>query len=281
MRFSQRLGLTPVKVDVQIDSMDDDLKVALWNAFSGAYVEKYKETSFPDSKLRELFILIWRDFLKKPLDEFDYYTSVNVHRLKRIYMDYLWYEVYDFIEFVSNTQLPYVIDSEIFMELCNSSLEKELSAYRLVGGQIVQITDEQEIVEIEGAINNEEIISGVKIHLSRALQLLSDRKTPDYRNSIKESISAVESIAQVITGDSKASLGNALKTIDEKVGIHKALRNGLSSIYGYTSDEGGIRHAMLEEKDIHFEDAKYMLVSCSAFINYLFMKSNRAGIPLK
>ena len=281
MRFSQRLGLSPVKVDVQIDSMDDDLKVALWNAFSGAYVDKYQEKSFSNSKLRGLFKLIWGDFLKKPLDEFDYFTSVNVSKLKRIYMNYLWYEVYDFIEFVSKTQLPDVMDSEVFMGLCNFNLEKELSAYRFVGGQIVQITDEQEIVEIEGAINNEEIISGVKIHLSRALQLLSDRKTPDYRNSIKESITAVESIAQVITGDSKASLGNALKTIDEKVGIHKALVKGLSSIYGYTSDEAGIRHAMQEEKDIHFEDAKYMLVSCSAFINYLFMKSIRAGISLK
>jgi len=50
------------------------------------------------------------------------------------------------------------------------------------------------------------------------------------------------------------------------------------AIYGYTSDEGGIRHAMLEEKIIDFEDAKFMLVSCSAFINYLIMKSTKSGI---
>ncbi len=32
----------------------------------------------------------------------------------------------------------------------------------------------------------------VKRHLSNALELLSDRENPDYQNSIKESITAVE-----------------------------------------------------------------------------------------
>ena len=49
-------------------------------------------------------------------------------------------------------------------------------------------------------------------------------------------------------------------------------------IYGYTSDEDGIRHSMLELPKINFEDAKYMLVSCSAFINYLKSKASKAGI---
>jgi hypothetical protein len=39
------------------------------------------------------------------------------------------------------------------------------------------------------------------------LQKLADRENPDYRNSIKESISAVESAAQEITGDTGATLG--------------------------------------------------------------------------
>ena len=41
-------------------------------------------------------------------------------------------------------------------------------------------------------------------------------------------------------------------------------------LYGYASDKGGIRHAEgLFESDVTFEEAKFMLVSCSAFINYL------------
>jgi len=47
------------------------------------------------------------------------------------------------------------------------------------------------------------------------------------------------------------------------------------ALYGYTSDSGGIRHALSDE-DVTptFEDAKFMLVSCSAFINYLKAKMN-------
>jgi len=52
------------------------------------------------------------------------------------------------------------------------------------------------------------------------------------------------------------------------------------SIYGYTNDEGGIRHSMLDEAKVDFEDSKFMLVACSAFVNYLIMKTEKAGIKL-
>ena len=110
---------------------------------------------------------------------------------------------------------------------------------------------------------------------------LSDRLTPDYRNSIKESISALESIAKVISKNPKDSLGAALDKIKGKLKIHPALERGFKQIYGYTSDTDGIRHALTEETTCDFADAKFMLVSCSAFINYLVIKANKAGISLK
>jgi len=108
------------------------------------------------------------------------------------------------------------------------------------------------------------------------LSKLSDRKNPDYRNSIKESISAVEAMAVIISGRSGATLGDALKVIKDTIGLHSALEKGFLAIYGYTSDADGIRHAMLSESKCDFEDAKYMLVSCSAFVNYLKMKAGKA-----
>lgn len=103
---------------------------------------------------------------------------------------------------------------------------------------------------------------------------------PDYRNSIKESISAVESLAQIISGDKKAELGKALKIIKDKIGLHTALEQGFSKLYGYTSDSDGIRHSLSEESTLDLEDAIYMLTSCSAFINYLIIKSDKSGIKL-
>lgn len=64
----------------------------------------------------------------------------------------------------------------------------------------------------------------------------------------------------------------------DKIAIHPALKKGFSNIYGYTSDASGIRHALLDEPNLDFENAKYMLVSCSAFINYLASKAAKAGI---
>ena len=161
-------------------------------------------------------------------------------------------------------------------------LEREMSAYRIVDNVIVQITDEAELREIETAIDlaKKTKLSGASEHLRSALEKLSDRKNPDFRNSIKESISAVESLAMLISGNPKAELGEALKAIEDKVGLHPALKRGFSSLYGYTSDEGGIRHALIETSNTEFEDAKYVLVACSAFVNYLTVKAIKAGIKL-
>jgi hypothetical protein len=53
-------------------------------------------------------------------------------------------------------------------------------------------------------------------------------------------------------------------------------------LYGYTSDEKGIRHSLLEEAaKVHAEDARFMIVACSAFVNLLFVKADKAGLLKK
>jgi hypothetical protein len=46
----------------------------------------------------------------------------------------------------------------------------------------------------------------------------------------------------------------------------------LLKIYGYSSDEGGIRHALTGVSNIDHADAKFMIVSCSAFCNFMIEK---------
>ncbi|MCT4573050.1 hypothetical protein N3930_38350, partial [Bacillus thuringiensis] len=41
MRFSERMGFTPVKELIQVDSMDDDLRVGLWNTFNSVIIDSY------------------------------------------------------------------------------------------------------------------------------------------------------------------------------------------------------------------------------------------------
>lgn len=193
-----------------------------------------------------------------------------------------WDEVYDFIEFVATTAVDpsYDVHAEGFRVCCNQTMEREVAGYRFVGAHISPVTNETEMKEIEQVLvsADEKRLSGVQEHINAALSKMSNRKQPDYRNSIKESISAVESISNVISGDSKADLGKALKVLKTKIDLHPALEQAFLKIYGYTSDEGGIRHALMEQSTCDFEDAKFMLVSCSAFINYLIMKGEKAKL---
>ena len=201
--------------------------------------------------------------------------AYEVHkRIREWFFKVEWFEVYDFLEYL----VP-EIDAEIKNNV-NDVLETECSGYRFVGDKITPIVGEVEIREVEQAAEGCDSyrLEGAQKHLEAALEKLSDRQNPDYRNSIKESISAVESVCVIISGDPKATLRQALKKIKDLVGLHPALEKGMSSIYGYTSDADGIRHAMIEESDCDLADAKYMLVSCSAFINYLIMKAEKAGL---
>ena len=69
-----------------------------------------------------------------------------------------------------------------------------------------------------------------------------------------------------------------MKKLAGKSEIHGSLMAGFLKLYGYTSDEDGIRHAILDEPNVGLVEAKYMLVSCSAFVNYLIEKAAAAGL---
>jgi hypothetical protein len=167
-----------------------------------------------------------------------------------------------------------------FTETANSLLEKELSGYRFVGEKLTPITNPTELTAVEEVliIAEENEMETVEKHIKLAIDKFADREKPDYRNSIKESISAVEAIVNIIVG-SERSLNNALNLLDKKLKIPPSLKIAFGKIYGYTSSTGGIRHFLIEgDKEPESEDAKYMLVSCSAFICYLIVKAKKAEL---
>lgn len=123
-----------------------------------------------------------------------------------------WYEVYDFIEFIANKS-PNCSINETFIHCSNKVLERSADTSRFVGTKIKEITSEAENSEIEEALEAENSLKPVANQLKQALDLLADSKLPDYKNSIKESILAVEATCQLITGKAKATLGQALGEI--------------------------------------------------------------------
>lgn len=276
-RFSERIGAKPVKSEIQTKSMDDQLRVSLWNVLTVHCWDRLKVTAIPGefgtTRASIFFPLVWTNFLKWPVDTIptDDYSALEV--LRGRFFKFEWYEVYDFLEFTTQNYPCHDRQRMEFLRNLNLVLGRELSAYRIVGGVVTPITSAEEIASIEDALNLTDRFTPVRSHLERSLSLLSDRKSPDYRNSIKESISAVEALVQIVTGQSGATLGQGLKYLEQNgVILHTALKEAFSRLYGYTNDAEGIRHALLEEPTLTFEDAKFMLVCCSAFVNFVVSK---------
>lgn len=281
--FSQRYGYKPIKNVVQIEAVEDELRNCLWNTLGSYYWAKVNPRQPFLSKANQDVLLllerIWGEYFKLPIDTIGGSWTQVYKQLKDYFFSCPWYEVYDFIEFVAK-HYSYASTRHAFREKCNEILKREVSGYRFIEDRVAPITDEKEVAEIEEALQGKQIPKPAIIHLKSALELLSDRQSPDYRNSIKESISAVEAISNLIAGKDKATLGEALKKITNRVALHPALHNAFNNLYGYTSDADGIRHALLDESKLDSEDAKFMLVACSAFINYLKVKASKAGINL-
>lgn len=289
VRFSERIGAVKPATALQVDAISKELRNSLWNLF----LELYE-----DGQNRRYWCRvashIARFFRKVPVDELPSRDHQLCEWVKEYFFSLPWYAAYDLIEFLVHNhremttisygygdhQSHHRVDSERLMTAVNRILERELSGFRFLQGTLVPITNTTEIEEIDSAVVTARKFgfAGAREHIRTALDLLGKKPTPDYRNAIKEAICAVESVAKKIVGADSATLDAALKELSKKTDIHGALSSGFSKLYGYTSDESGIRHAILEAPNVGFAEAKYMIVSCSAFVNFLIQKADAAGL---
>jgi len=287
-KFSERIGAVEPCKSLQIEAMDDNLRNSLWNVLHTLYEHSRNDYWTRVAKH------VAKYFRKSSVDELPFRDYECRQWLKKYFYELKWYNAYDFIEFVANnhesmTREPlnrgfgftyHDLRNPKLIDHLNYILERELSGYRFISGLLSPISDKIEVEEIESAIENADALNivGVKEHILSAIGLLGKKPQPDYRNAIKEAISSVESIAKIISGSNSKGLSEALNQISKITDIHGALKGGFIKFYGYSSDEDGIRHAILEQPNIGFAEAKYMIVSCSAFVNYLIEKANQAGL---
>lgn len=285
--FSERIGAVSAQKHIQIDDMDDALRSSLWNEI----YDFYKPDSSPP--WQRVAATVAKHVRKVPVDSVGYNASQALIWFRSAFFDGPWYQTYEIIEHLCLTEsdqasqwattfgdLSYRHRVNLLRSRLNSVLERELSGYRLIDNVLTPISSRIEVAAIENAISSLEVDgqTGARQHLLAALELLSMKPDPDYRNSIKESISSIEAIVNRIAGTSGNGVANALDLISEKRPIHGALKSSLKSLYGYTSDENGIRHSILGELNVGYEEAAFMLVACSAFASFLLAKTaNLAG----
>ncbi|MGD1007948.1 MAG: hypothetical protein ABR980_12050 [Ignavibacteriaceae bacterium] len=276
MKFSERIGIAKPATEIQLKSMNDDLRNSLWN-FIAVILDNHVLNTY--QLLKKYYINYYKLSIDKlPRDS----GSCRIELRERFYKCE-WFEVYNFLEFTMKNQesLLGIVNATInFEEDLNKILSIELSGYRSINYEIVPIIEEAEIISIRDAMTNSDKygLNGVKIHFSNSLKLIGEKPLGDYKNSIKESISAVESICKILANEKSGGLEKALTKIDEKLKLHSALKKGLLNLYGYTSDENGIRHANIDDSEVGYPEASFMLVACAAFVNYIITKSIEKSI---
>ena len=285
--FSERNKIHPKK-SVQLNDIDYNLRVGVWNEFYKYHFEYYNQVPLNNWQY-QLMKNFWSTFLNQPLDNFPQGYQLLVFPIKSALLDKResrlkggihevyntpWWWIYNFLEFFALNDYDDNRNKE-FQNSCNLLFEREVSGYRFIEGIIAPIISNEEINEIETAI--EKSTKEIRTHLIQSLTLLSNKQNPDFRNSIKEAITAVERQCQLISDDSD-TLTKALDKIErgKKVHIHKHLQEAFQKIYSWTNDDSGIRHPLKEDPNVDLEDAQFMLIACSAFINYLRIKKMKS-----
>ena len=272
--FSERYGYVTPRTAV----IREDMPIEVMNAVCSCFNDlQSRYNDYMHYNYSYLERNIWRYFLNEKSDEFPIFEH-------DIPVDYIasntpWYKKLDLIEFV----IKYMIHESTEhnnprgLELCHwfsDTLNKEFErlhyGYRIVSNKVAPITSETEIEAVEKALSESK--DNIKVHLSEAIKLFSDKEHPDYRNSIKESISAVEALCRELTG--KSTLGNALNQLESQgIAIQSQLKAAFTKLYAYTNQpDTGIRHSLMDDDATYhpsYNEAYFMLVSCSAFINYL------------
>lgn len=284
-RSSERYGyVKPSKVLIR-DGMPLSIQNAICTCFDE--LQNFLKSQMGDNargfmEYRKLEEYLWVYFFNRRKVNFNIHSSVATDFLEDD--NALWFNKLDLVEvaikylFNRESQLEeyYRVKgsvAEAFTTILNSHFERLNFAYRVVDKEIVEITSKEEIAAIEDALQDS--TANIRMHLSKALELYAKRPEGDYSNSIKESISAVEAYCREKTNEN--TLGRALNHLETKgISLPKVLKEAFEKLYAYTNQGStGIRHALMDQDGTYVPsraEALFMLVSCSAFINYLSKK---------
>ena len=81
-------------------------------------------------------------------------------------------------------------------------------------------------------------------------------------------------MARQLAPRAEKTLKPALASLEKRGALHPALKEAFGTLYGYTSNEQGIRHSLLHRSDanVGMDEAVFMLGACASFASYLWRK---------
>jgi len=273
LTFEQAEGLAPPPRQLARSEMSNELRAVLWNFVHGQIqgcVHNGHVDPEPWFSVLEA-VHVYKYHL--PIDEFQSRATSVMETVKHVIMNGSHAEVYSWLQFV----MQHLRDAA-FSNRIDGILSYCRAPYRVVEGFVIfPVASEQDAVTLNAAFNelHKSGLTGARKHLKSAAAHLTNGLFAD---SVRESIHAIESVAKVM--EPSADLSKTLAKLENSAKIHGGLKKGFLSIYGYTSDEKGIRHALIDDANANVDetDALFMIGACAAFVSYLINKSRAAGL---
>jgi hypothetical protein len=271
--FGERMGDVKAPA-LSLKEASEPLRTGIWNTchewiFPGEtyYYERY----------RALMEVLYSELLNLPT----YSVPASVSEGRRVLHEWVmtaqWYEFYEFVETLpvlarlQNREYgERLLEEQI--DKINFELERHGSPYRFVKDLLVPITSEDELAEIKSATAWAGKFGPAANHINEALAHIARRPDPNYEDSVKQSWCAVESALWIAIGD-KPELSPTLRRFQEMYGqLHPCLSQVILKLHGYASDEEGVRHAATGPAQVGEAEARMMLVTCSAMMNFIIRK---------
>ena len=280
LSFGEREGAAKIPGPLNLCELSPKLRSLLWEATFESLADSVMR---PGLGAYPWFDQPWGTILKtrhvailhKPVDEFSPECRFHINPLKKLFFEGTYVEVFEFLEFVMRSNdSPYE-----FADKITRALKHARAAYIVVDNRMIFPTaTEEEAKALEGAFDELQgkSFAGARSHLLNAGEELN---RGEYANSVRESIHAVESISRAIVPGAKA-LAPALSALEERSHLHGALKKAFGALYGFTCEEQGVRHPLLDknEAEVDRESAVFMLGACASFVSYLANKGRQAGL---
>ncbi len=267
LTFEQAEGLVELPRQLLPNELPNTLRARLLNVIV-MFVER--EMNHRSIRLRSMgphwtrvFKRFHAEHLGKVTATFDNNKVNNLKIIETIFAQGQAMDVYGVLQAIVR-----LAEDDDFSIRIASALVLERSAYRLVDGDtLIPFGSSEEAAVLQRALidTKESGLMGAHKHLKGAAKELS---VGNFADSVRESVHTVESVLRSVTKE--PSVSKALTELSKRRPIHEALKKGVMQLYGYGSDEPGIRHPLLVNGDVAVteEDAMLMLGMCAAITTY-------------
>ena len=273
LTFSQAQGYEELPSFLALEEVSGEARIKLWNLLSVAAWYKYMSTRFMEGDWEPILGDISSDFFRIPIDEFKPNAPTTLELFKRSMLrDLPFNRLFDLLQMIMrHTECPMDFTLAVADIFRQSRLAYIVDVQK--PATILPAATEHEGQAIVGAIEEFRAagLEGTEAHLRNAGQLINQG---DWPGSVRESMHAVESVARQLDPEASKTLGPALKSLEKSGQLHPALENAFRKLYGYTSDEEGIRHPLItaSESPVGQDEAVFMLGACASFASYLWRR---------